>query len=193
VAEPVFILGKDDASASFAFFTLNGVTYRVPAIDSSGRLIVKGIGSGGAVEVIQDTPDDLRVGVYGRYSGAWQRQPLQFGFSAQYNEQQGTVNAAAGTNTLTTAAVPANTLRVVTSVLAYNVNTVAGIIILRTTIGAVSRSLRRAAPGAANRSVDWQGLVYLLAGDTVSTDITGCALNDDIFLDVHGYDMTLNL
>ena len=54
---------------------LDGVYYLPLMVDASGRLIVVGIGSGGAIEVIQDTPADLKAAVHG-IEGATQRQIL---------------------------------------------------------------------------------------------------------------------
>lgn len=56
-----------------ATITIDGIVYHIPRVDTSGRLIFVGIGSGGAVEVIQDTPADLKTAVHG-LSGSTQYQ-----------------------------------------------------------------------------------------------------------------------
>ena len=145
------------------------------------------------VPVSQATPDSLRVGVYGRYSGAWVRQPLAFGFSAVYAEEVSNVNAAAGTNTLTSAAVPANTLRVIQGISGKDRNTGPANVRLHTTIGGVIRRAQYAGAKVLDVDAIFRGPFYLAAADTWSVLLDGCALNDDIYANAWGYDMTLNL
>ncbi len=61
------------ARSATGTITIDGIVYQVPLLDSSGRQIVVGIGAGGAIEAIQDTPADLKTAVHG-LDGATQRQ-----------------------------------------------------------------------------------------------------------------------
>lgn len=65
----------NDTGERILLYGTDGSTLRALIADSSGRLVVVGIGAGGAVEVVQDTPDDLRVAIYG-IDGSTQRQGI---------------------------------------------------------------------------------------------------------------------
>lgn len=145
------------------------------------------------VPVSQTTPDNLRAGVHGRYAGSWQRQPLVFGFSGQYNETVTVALAVAGTNALTFTAVPANTLRVITNFWARDETSVCTAIDFRYFVGAAGHRLRVAAAPGIVAGADWAGPAYLLPGDQPQALFTGCVLNDVLRAVVVGYDMTLNL
>lgn len=144
------------------------------------------------VPVSQATPDSLRVGNYGRYSGAWQRQPLAFGFSAGYFQFDLTA-AAAGANTISGTTVPANTLRVLTG--AHGVDQTAAV--TRMTVAVVSggnnNRLKMNNGGAAFTHIDWQGQAFMLPGDIPRLIYEGCTLNDALRTTFYGYDMLLNL
>ena len=134
---------------------------------------------------------NLAVNARGRISSAWQRQPLIFGFSAVYAEVVSDLNAAAGTNTLSCAAVPANTLRVVTQIHVRDQNNANTRIHIELNHNGTVRTVERFASPAAAVGSQWRGHLYLDASDILRADLLGCTLNDDIFLEAHGYDMDL--
>ena len=186
---PVILLG---AEATGLTVVIDGVTYRPVAVDSSGRLIIVGPGTGGALDVAQATPDSLRVGVYGRYSGAWQRQPLAFGFSAGYFQFDSTA-AAAGTNTIGGTAVPANTLRVLTGVHGVDQTSAVTRLTVAVVNGGNNNRLKMNNGGAAFTHIDWQGQAFMLPGDIPRLIYEGCTLADALRTTFYGYDMLLNL
>jgi hypothetical protein len=183
----------DDTGERVLLYGADGSTLLKVVTDSSGRLVVVGSGSGGASEAVQDTPDDLRIGVYGRYSGSWQRQPLVFGFSDDYVERTIDTSASAGTNTLSNTATPANTLRVITNIQLADNNNILTRLQLTAVKGGTTRLLVVKVSPAVREGINWQGFLYLVEGDTVKGEYYGATAGDDILIDVHGYDMTLNL
>ncbi len=185
------ILGAETAGVEV---TLDGVKYRTVRVDANGLINMRALSSAtDSVKALQDTPDNLRVGVYGRIAGAWQRQPLAYGFSAAYHERVSNLNAAAGANSLATAAVPANTARKVTLITAFDSNNNPGGIVIFPSLSFFAFALRNAANLAGTWVVEWQGELWLAAGDGIQVNFANCTVNDDIYLDVHGVDMTLNL
>ncbi len=145
------------------------------------------------VPVSQSTPDNLRTGNYGYYSGAWQRQPLPFGFSAQYRESKIVNLSAAGTVNSDGTAVPANTLRALTSIQARDTTSVITALTFQHVSAAAAYFLMRRAAPAADVGMEWQGQVFMLPGDQPRVEYAGVVLNDNLRAYFEGYDMTLNL
>ncbi len=172
----------------------DGTSLLKVATNASGQLVVVGAGTGGAVEVVQDTPDDLLVGPHGYISAAWKRQPLQFGYGGVVEEDVRIESAAGGTNVLTTTAVPANRVHVVTALSLNN----------RTT-AATTGSIELASDGEfvgvgfpltltlADRRYGIQALLVMEAGESLRGIIFGATGGDDLHFNHRGYFFDINL
>lgn len=159
--------------------------------DASDRLKVLIDAITAALTVTQTTPANLLSGVHGYISGAWRKQPLVFSYSTNYLERVFTLSAAVGANTLTLTAVPANTLRVITNLTAFNNTSPTTFTDVDT--GAGSPLLAVVGALTARMPLIWSGWVFMAAGQACRGYFEGCTLNDDLYLDAVGYDMTLNL
>ena len=118
-----------------------------------------------------------------RMDGAYHLYVNQYGVPGA--ERQSNLTAAAGSNTLTSTAVPSAKVWLVTSLYAFNDNTVSSRIRFGATVGGTTRLLHCVASPAAGVGISWQGHLYLPAAATVGADFFDCLLNDDLYLDVH--------
>lgn len=113
-------------------------------------------------------------------------------YKAVYAENILNTNAAAGSNTLTGAGVPANTIRHVTHIAAYDANNNPTRILLFVNFSGVSsQPLWETAGPGAGVFTHWDGHVILRPGDNIFCTITGCVLNDDISLRACGWDESI--
>ncbi len=144
------------------------------------------------VPVTQSTPDNLRAGIYGRIAGAWQRQPLILGYSAEYSEQV-TVVGVAGTTTVNGSAVTANTLRILTAISVINLTRLMTQALFRLQGGSTVRFLVTVTqiPAAGAGWMFWAGSLPTLQAPAI--DVSGTLAGDDVRAQFQGYDMTLNL
>jgi hypothetical protein len=131
---------------------------------------------------------DVQARNLGYISGAWQKDPLRFGYSGQVYERVVNTALAAGVNNLDTSAVPAGRIWVVTSIACHYVGTVAGVVILVVIQqGANLLALYNVTAVVSNQYYDRQGQFILAAGDFVRLTVSGATLNDDARLFVNGY------
>jgi len=184
------LLGAVDAGWTVE---IDGRTYAPVLVGSGGIVQVAETAPLSTIAVTQATPDNLRVGVYGRIGGAWQREPLGRGYSRAYVEQVVNLNAAAGTNNLTGAAVAANVVRVTTHMQVLDVNSATTFSRFFPTINGVQYRGKHAGAAIAGVSTDWDGEMYQVAGDSHLAQIQGCTLNDDLVFTAWGYEFDINL
>lgn len=171
----------------------DGTNWLKVAVDANGYLKVIGGGVAGAIEVTQDTPGDLLTGIHGHVGGAWQKQPLQFGYSGAVGERVTDSSADAGDNTLQTTAVPAGEVHIVTTIHTVNVDTdVAYILISRVGNSTTYNMKRQASPGIGI-SVDMLGTIVLAPGDYIKASFGSCTAGDTIRLMTTGYKFDIDL
>lgn len=97
---------------------------------------------------------------------------------------------AAGSNTLTTTAVPVSKLWIITHISWKYVGTVATVqLVPFLTIGGVAVQVTSNIPPVSNQWYDRQGQFVMGAADTISLQILFATLNDDGFLRASGYQM----
>lgn len=136
----------------------------------------------------------IQARAYGYIGGAWQKNPLQWGYYGQVLLHYQNLALAAGVNNIDSAAVPANTIWVLTSITTAYVGTIVGVsIFLQIYDGATAYMLYSEAHIVTNEYLDRQGMWVLKAGDIIRYTIAGATLNDDAYLNIAGYAMTLNL
>ncbi len=125
---------------------------------------------------------DVQARNKGWVSGAWQKDPLRVGYSGIQAEQVSNLSAAAGTNTLLSSVVPAGEIWNVQEITALDINTNPTAIYLGLQIGGVDYYLLYLATPGAAIPVNWSGSIIVAPGSYVKAAITGCTLNDDIYL-----------
>ncbi len=113
------------------------------------------------------------------------------GYVDTYAERISDPNAAAGTNILIGTSVPANKLYVVTAVLTFNDNSAMGPVMLYRYTGSTTTGLKRVASLAVDDGLNWEGMLVLKEGETIRASLQGCTLNDDIYLDIQGWEATI--
>lgn len=95
-------------------------------------------------------------------------------------------NAAVGTNTLTSAAVPTAKKWRVTHIAARDLVSAITRIEVEVLQDADVIDVRHVAAPAANQLVEWQGELFLEVGDVVRANFFGCVAGDDIVLSYSG-------
>jgi len=163
-------------------------------VDGSGRPIIAGEDSLG-------NPYPLRVTALGRpencehtYFGAgWRRQNFIWGYYGAGLDSVTAVTVAAGTITLPTTAVPANTVWQVHSVSARNTTTAPTNVLFRIFDGAINASFYNDAAPVLARWSCWSGEIILAAGWYLNILFTGCAIGDNLAAALSYSKMTLNL
>lgn len=101
-----------------------------PLLGSGGQLVAYGLnGANSPTKLLIDADGRLTVTresyQHGYISGAWQKQPIQQGYSAVIRGNYVNSDLAAGTNTISGATVPAGEIWIVEAVSAYYNGTVA--------------------------------------------------------------------
>lgn len=182
------LLGAVDAGYSIE---IDGRTYVPVLVGASGIVQVAETAPLTTIAVTQSTPDSLRTGIYGRYSGAWQRQSLVWGFDSTYETSISTVGAA-GTNTINLATLGANQVAVVTHFFAVDLTSaLTGVQMGLIRGGGLYRLHHVGAVAAAITTVP-PGPIHLFNGDNLRVSYFGVTVNDVIRTGAIGYIMTLN-
>jgi hypothetical protein len=174
-------------------FGYDGADYRVVKVDTSGNLVAA-ILAGQSIEVTQDTAADLKATVnlatdqniqargYGWIGGAWQKNPLGFGYSARGSQQLVNTNAAAGYNNVSSSAVPAGEIWILSAASASdNSNTITQIDLSVTVNGNPVVIGFVLSPVAAQPCIALTQ-VALAEGDTIAAGFYGCVAGDDLYL-----------
>jgi len=182
-----------------ALFAFDGADWRPVLVDASGNLVA-GLLAGSSIAVTQSDDTLLKATValkadqnvqargYGWVGAAWQKQPLPFGYSAVVSERKISTTLAAGTNSLSTTAVPAGEIHVYTHVSFYYAGTVATVTLTAyLNIGGSNKELAGVSPPVSSVIYDRQGWFVLAPGDTVQVYCFNATLNDDMALNVAGF------
>jgi len=112
-----------------------------------------------------------------------------FGSSTPYQERVVNLSAGAGSNALNGSVVPADELWVVTTMVAYNVNTDPSEIYLGLNDGATNHLVERVLAPGVDTPVVWSGHMYMQQGDRAKAYFGGCTANDDLYAFFQGYKM----
>jgi hypothetical protein len=143
-----------------AIFAFNGTEYEVIQSDSDGNILVASKGG-----------DKL------------------FGFESIVLDRKSDLNATAGNNTLTSDAVPTGKVWVITNCNVLNSNTAMTRVTIYVSSGSNALTLLQNFAPVAGAFDLWSGSVLIPAAGTIVGSFIGCNLNDDIYLDYHGYQM----
>ena len=161
--------------------------------DPKGLLVVPiGFGPTDLLRSLElDADDNLKVafaaaaqglvGEHGWISGAWQKNPLAFGYSERLSGRIFDTALVAGTTILQVSVVPAGEIWVLTSVAMLYIGTSPTYIqmFINDTV-ALELIARQPAP-VSDQLYDRQGWWVLKAGDNVGYAVVGATLNDDLY------------
>lgn len=187
-----------------AIFGFDGTDYRVVKVDTAGQ-IVAALQAGSTITVTQATAANLNATAtlaanqnvqardYGWYSGAWQKNPLLMGYSAAVGEAVTNTSLAAGANTLSSTAVPAGEVHVITNIAAAYSGTVTNVILtVRINDSGTIYELYGQKPPVTGVYYDRQGFWVLKPGAKIDLLINGATLNDDGFLYIAGFSFDID-
>jgi hypothetical protein len=127
------------------------------------------------------------VGPHGWISGAWQKNPLLFGYSGQVARAITNLNLPAGQSTQSDSAVPAGEIWVLTHLTVNIVSAVMTNVQVRGTLGGVSTVLFEQLAPVTTKWYDRQGSWIFASGDVLQVIVFGAALNDDVVCRANGY------
>ena len=176
----------------------------VLSLDGSGRLIVTDpqvlaklvaltLDGSGHLEVAEQGTPTVNSQRLSRFAGAWQKQPIQFGFADTVSQEIYVANAAAGANYLVGTVVPANEVWVINFTCAVDINSAATLLLLIATVDAIDIVQLRVAPMVAGTWYNSPATIVLGPGDNVKATFGGCVLNDDLYFRYCGYKFNTNL
>lgn len=162
-------------------------------IDASKRLVVAIAAFTATLEVTQDTPGDLLTGIHGYISGAWQKQPLQLGYSDVLDVDLG--GTATGTSwSANTGAVPAGEIWIVQFLSARNTTRNPSLIQFYPSRPSGSAFLIGyvASPGV-NVPLTVNCNMVFAEGDVIHLYIGGTQAGDNVDAGIVGYKMDIDL
>ena len=128
---------------------------------------------------------------YGWINGAWQKNPLLFGYSGEKEIAVSNTSLAAGANDLDSTAVPAGEIWVITHVAMSYVGT-APTHIEAKTVGASAIMLFRQLAPVTTVVYDRQGWWIMEEGDLLRCTVAGATLNDDLYLWATGFKVDID-
>jgi len=133
----------------------------------------------------------FKDGVWGFYSGVWQKLGMVWGFSSQYLEREVALNSGGGVETLTFSTCPTGVARVILGFSGYNNTTIADRIGLEIVTGGTTHMLHMGVSPPIYQTVDCPRPLVLVYPDVLKAVFVGCADGDTLTANAWGYDMEL--
>jgi len=159
----------------------------------TGLLKVQVGGQDADVEVVQQAPADLAVGLHGYDGTSWQRLGMLFGYYDRWVEDWAGTVGIAGTYAVNSSAVPAGYIYILQAASLQNNGGARGSIKIYLRTGGTYVAIGKlVAPGQYDPAI-FDGSVVLKAGDFVRGDQESCLVGDGMFGGVWGYKMKLSM
>ena len=167
--------------------------------DPKGLLVVTiGFGPTDLLRSLElDTDDNLKVvfaaaaqglvGTHGWIGGAWQKNPIELGYSADATFQLSNLALAAGTNNIDSSAVPAGELWYLPNIAITYVGTPPTLIRATVIKSGVGYTLLEQRTIVSNQWYSVPNVLLMKPGDTLRWHAEGCTLNDDGYLNAIGW------
>ena len=121
----------------------------------------------------------------GWIGAAWQKNPLELGYSGDKTERKENLVAGAGYNSLAGAGVPAGEIWVVEAIAAANTVKAADRIRLWVFVNGIALFLQEQITTSIGEYVTWSGAVTLSYTDYVGADFQSSDAGDDLYLIYH--------
>jgi hypothetical protein len=170
-----------------------GAAWTPLLVNASGQAIAVGKGTSEEVNAALLTPARALVGGHGYISGAWQKNPLSFGYSGQVAQQVANNDAPAGDNQLNGTAVPAGEIWVITFMSGFDIETNPTSVDLYAIIGGTGMPIAVQKLPGANVPFGIVCNIVLKQGDYAQCIMRGCALHNHIYFSYGGYKVAINL
>jgi len=163
------------------------------AFDPSGYPLALEVDANGYLKVATASADNFLVGTHGYVSGAWHKSPISLGYSSIVGERIINTNLPAGNSDINSTAVPEGKIHILTN-LAYlyigNTATTLGLGIYR---APTNFTIFVTYSPVSARYYDRQGWWVLKAGDLCRLSVFGATAGDDLYLDIVGFAVDINL
>lgn len=151
-------------------------------IDASKRLVVA---------IASIVAADAQM--HGHVGGAWQKQPLIWGYSDVVEERVLDANCSAGTDSVQTTVVPAGEVHVITSLAMYVASGTCGNLVAYKNDGVASYELVGQTSPTSSQIYDRQGFYVLGPSDSIVVYGFNLTAGDDLCVIVTGYKMDIDL
>jgi len=126
--------------------------------------------------------------------GAWQKNPLMFGYSDSILGSTGSTNLSAGTNIFYSGSVPAGEIWVITNLAMYYGGTVTNVVIsLLLNRSSTGYTLWQQRSITSNQNYDRQGYWIMKQADRIQFQIANATAGDDAFMYWAGFRMDIDL
>lgn len=124
---------------------------------------------------------------HGWVNGAWQKNPILFGYSADKEIAVSNTSLAAGANDLDAPTVPAGEIWVITHVASSYVGTAPTHMEVKIIHASGASMIFRQLAPVSSSVHDRQGWFVLEEGDILRCSVAGATLNDDLYLWATGF------
>jgi len=171
----------------------SGTDWLKVQVDSNGYLKVIGAGVAGAIEVTQDTPDDLLVGQHQYDGSAWHKSNMLWGYNAWWAESLGGV--ATGANySANSDTVPEGEVWVCQAISIRNSSRAAANVAFSVYLNGGTRIfINFTAASAQYIPVVLTGTFTLAEDGYINVAVGGCQVGDVLDGGLIGYKMKLNM
>ncbi len=174
-----------DAAGHIQIDVLSTVMDAAAATAANQALMITALQLIDNLVVVLGGPGNVRLQVRG--------EDQLFSYDDVVYETLSNLNAAAGVNSLVSTTPLAGQVHVITSICAHNVDTACTRISVGRLRAAVYYAMENVLPTAPYDMATWSGWLPIENGDQIFAWFDGCALNDDIYLDINGFRMTLEV
>jgi hypothetical protein len=161
------------------------------AFNPSGYPLALEVDANGYLKVATASAGNFLVGTHGYVNGAWQKNPIQFGYSAGLYWRINNYSLAADANDLNTGTVPAGWIWVVTHICLYYGGTSPASISSFLIHSSITYLINRVWRPINDRYYDKQGWWVLEAGDYMRMTIYGATAGDSAIFTITGFKVQL--
>lgn len=152
-----------------------------PLVDASGQ-----------IEVVQQTPADLRVALHGFDGSNWKKLQFLWGYNDRISEHVGTLSTGAATTVADSAVCPANTVWVITTVAVYHLGGANRRTIVQLKNGGSMAVVAQSPALAPYTSLGPFGSLIAKEGDYIRGQVYALANGKWLYLNINGYSMRLD-
>lgn len=141
-----------------------------------------------------ETMENGMAHTYGYVGGAWQKDPLRLGYSAQVARTISNTSLAAGATTVDDTAVPVGEIWEMHVIAIQYTGTVSGVVIQALVVnGTTSQPVLEQRAITSGQWYIWTGKLIMKEGDYLRLAISGATLNDDGSLRAMGMRVDIDL
>jgi len=161
--------------------------------DPSGHPLALEVDASGYLKVCTPAAAQGLVGTHGFVNAGWQKNPINFGYSGRLAIALTNTDLAAGASALSSLAVPAGWLWVITNLAFFYAGSTPFSVGVRLIQGGLDIYLYMQMSPTGWMIYDRQGWWVLKEGDYVSCFVNGAALGDDLYFRIHGFTVQIDL